>query len=501
MEKFIIAGIMIFVIVLYFRNNPLHHSGPFMWRRFVNWFPLGLTYAFLYMARYNMNVMKNAMGDAMTKADFGIIVGIGTAVYGMSFLINGPMVDRIGGKKGMVICSLGAAVCNIALGIATYAYLKGGVHFNLVVVFSILYAINMFFQSYGAVSIIKVKSYWFHVRERGFFGAIFGTLLSFGAYFSLDWGPAIADASKIHLENPGTLQKIFRAIFAIDTGTIDAIWFVFFIPALVMVLWALVDMIIIKDTPAETGFADFDTHDASSGEMHIEFSMRDLLMRVFTSPLILTFAAVEFCSGVIRNATLQWYPVFAKEVAQPGAEYFFQHWGFLLAVGGVAGGFIAGYSSDYLFQSRRAPPVLFFSVVMFVLCIVMGVSMMTNPLVVGCCALALWTLVIGVHSLMSGTAAADFGGRKATATVSGILDGFTYLGSGLQSISLGFLLSSSWAWLPWFMAPFALIAVGLAYRNWHALPEAAKKNQHLTAVELVTVTQTVTKTTLVLERE
>jgi hypothetical protein len=34
--------------------------------------------------------------------------------------------------------------------------------------------------------------------------------------------------------------------------------------------------------------------------------------------------------------------------------------------------------------------------------------------------------VIGVHSLMAGTAAPDFGGRKATATCSGIADGFVY---------------------------------------------------------------------------
>jgi MFS transporter, OPA family, glycerol-3-phosphate transporter len=44
----------------------------------------------------------------------------------------------------------------------------------------------MYFQSYGAVSIIKVKSYWFHVRERGMFGAIFGTQISIGIYFAFD---------------------------------------------------------------------------------------------------------------------------------------------------------------------------------------------------------------------------------------------------------------------------------------------------------------------------
>ena len=31
------------------------HSDAFKKRRFWNWFPLGMTYAFLYFARYNIN--------------------------------------------------------------------------------------------------------------------------------------------------------------------------------------------------------------------------------------------------------------------------------------------------------------------------------------------------------------------------------------------------------------------------------------------------------------
>jgi len=59
---------------------------------------------------------------------------------------------------------------------------------------------------------------------------------------------------------------------------------------------------------------------------------------------------------------------------------------------------------------------------------------------------------------MSGTAAADFGGRKATATCSGIVDGFVYLGSGVQSIGVGYLVTHfSWQWWPIFLMPFALI--------------------------------------------
>src|SRR5690349_15745987 len=74
------------------------HSRQFRVRRFLNWFPLGLTYAVLVMGRYNINVAKTALSQTqklMTNEDFGVIFGVGTLVYAFSFLVNGPLVDRI----------------------------------------------------------------------------------------------------------------------------------------------------------------------------------------------------------------------------------------------------------------------------------------------------------------------------------------------------------------------------------------------------------------------
>src|SRR5512140_3169564 len=211
------------VVGLYFYNNPLGHVSCFMIRRFINWFPLGMTYAFLYMARYNLTVSKNALGDLMSNQDFGWIFGIGTAVYGVSFLVNGPLVDKIGGKRGIIISAVGASLANIALGVLTYLVVTGQLKMRLVVAFSIIYALNMYFQSYGAVSIIKVKAYWFHVRERGVFGAIFGTLISFGVYFAFDWGEAIAQMTKANPQGKlGWLHSLIQRIFALENKNIDA---------------------------------------------------------------------------------------------------------------------------------------------------------------------------------------------------------------------------------------------------------------------------------------
>jgi OPA family glycerol-3-phosphate transporter-like MFS transporter len=126
-----------------------------------------------------------------------------------------------------------------------------------------------------------------------------------------------------------------------------------------------------------------------------------------------------------------------------------------------------------------------------ILSILVAVFLFSAPLIVGWSAVLIIMASIGITSLMSGTAATDFGGRKATATCSGIVDGFAYLGSGLQSLCIGFLIpqiaggakqtvpffgfSRDWHWWPVFIMPFAVIGGGIALWIWNALPAATKK--------------------------
>jgi OPA family glycerol-3-phosphate transporter-like MFS transporter len=157
MQQFLpILGLLalVAIIVATLPKIELGHSPAFLRRRIMNWFPLGMTYAFLYMGRYNLTVSKNAFGDLMSKADFGTIFFWGTLTYGCAFVINGPLTDRIGGRKAILIGAGGSAIMNIALGAVTMS----GITENLVPIFSVLYAINMYFQSFGAVSIVKVNA-------------------------------------------------------------------------------------------------------------------------------------------------------------------------------------------------------------------------------------------------------------------------------------------------------------------------------------------------------
>src|SRR5438477_2508250 len=199
-----------------------------------------------------------------------------------------------------------------------------------------------------------------------------------------------------------------------------ATWAVFFVPAAILAAWALLDLWLIRDTPEHAGFPHLDTHDASSGHMHEEYSTLDLFKLVFLNPLIVMFALVELTAGVLRNGIMQWYTIFGHDVKQPGAESILANWGLLLCVFGIIGGFAGGLISDKIFQSRRGPPAVIFCAFMLMMTAVMAMNLFSLPFVVGVAALLIVAAVTGVHSLMSGTVAADFGGRKAPATASGL---------------------------------------------------------------------------------
>lgn len=482
MSLSIVALCLGIVVWLYFYNNPLKHGPWFLSRRFINWFPLGMTYAFLYMGRYNLTVAKSAFGDRMNNADFGIIFAAGTAVYAFSFLLNGPLVDKIGGKNGILIAAIGSSIANAILGLITWLVMTGRTELNLVGMFSAFYGLNMYFQSYGAVSIIKVKANWFHVRERGVFGAIFGTLISFGVYFAFDWGATVLASTKVAAAPDGIVPGLLHRIFVQPGQSLDATWAVFLVPSFFLLIWAALDAWLIKETPEDAGFGYFDTHDASSGKMHEEYTTLDLLKKVFCSPLMLMLAGVELTSGVLRNGIMQWYTVFAHDMkatnpaAIAGAETIVSNWGLLLMIFGIVGGFAGGIISDKLFQSRRGPPAAIFSAFMLMMASVMAMNLFSSPFLVGMSALFIVAAVTGVHSLMSGTAAADFGGRKATATCSGIVDGCVYLGSSVQSLLVGTLTKShGWQWWPVVLIPFAFAGGIIAWRIWHELPEATRR--------------------------
>lgn len=460
------------------------HPFQYRLRRALNWMPLGLAYAFFYMGRYNLTVAKSALGDAlMTKADFGAIFAVGAWVYAVSFLITGPLTDKLGGRKAMLIGTAGTILVNALMGLALYGLAHWGWALSIYWTFMALYAVNMHFQSYGAVAIVTVKAPWFHVRERGTFSTIFGVMITLGIFFAFDWGFALVQATRAALpEKMDFWAKTFQALLGTGGSGVDENWWLFFAPALLLaVCWAAMYRYLC-DTPSEAGFADFDTGEESVSADGLRLPVKTVFLKIITHPVLIVVCGIEFCSGILRNGIMHWYPLFAAETGFKKTFWVTQNWGLVLLIAGLGGSFLTGWASDKLFQSRRAPMAAILYGVMLLAVLMLAVTLDKALWFGGAAALLISMAVIGVHGILSGTSTADFGGVKNAGAAVGIVDGMVYLGTGLQSVVIGNLAPvgdaakdpNNWFAWPMFLVPFAVAGLYLSVKIWDAVPKKSR---------------------------
>ncbi len=460
-----------------------NHPAAYRLRRALNWMPLGLAYAFFYMGRYNLTVAKSALGDAlMTKSDFGTIFAVGAWVYALSFLVTGPLTDKLGGRKAMLVGTAGTIAVNVLMGLTLYGITQWGWALSIFWTFTALYAINMHFQSYGAVAIVTVKAPWFHVRERGTFSTIFGVMITMGIFFAFDWGYALVAATRgAAPDKMGFWAKLFQAALGSGGTGVDQNWWLFFAPALLMGACWVAMYKYLCDTPGEAGFADFDTGEESVSKDGGRLPVKEVFYKIITHPVLLVVCGIEFCSGILRNGVMHWYPLFASEVGFRKSFWVTQNWGLVLLIAGLGGAFMTGWASDKLFQSRRAPMAAILYGVMLAASCVMAMTLGGSLWFAGTAVLLISMAVIGVHGILSGTSTADFGGAKNAGAAVGIVDGMVYLGTGLQSVVIGHLApvgaaakdANNWFWWPVFLVPFAFVGLALSAKIWNAVPKKA----------------------------
>ena len=363
----------------------------------------------------------------------------------------------------------GAALINLLIGLM----FLNGFTTHLLIVMSLLWSANMYFQSFGALSVVKVNSTWFHVRERGIFGGIFGIMISSGYFLATTIGAWIL--SRYHW---------------------TMIWIV---PAGAIAIMFLVDYILVRNRPSHAGFPDFDTGDGSNAH-HAEdepLPWADLMRKVFHNPVVVALIFAEFCTGFVRQGVMLYFTEYLSEVYgvtkvfpklnilgwQPS---LFWATGIAFMVGGILGGLLCGWMSDRLFQSRRPPVAFMFYLIQVVMLILLGFSFGRDSFGGQVWAIVLLGLtamfIFGVHGMLSGTASMDFGGRKAAATVTGALDGIQYVGSGLTGFGLGWVFKNygwdgvaahghvpthAWVWVGCII-PFSLIGAYIMTRIWNA---------------------------------
>jgi OPA family glycerol-3-phosphate transporter-like MFS transporter len=330
---------------------------------------------------------------------------------------------------------------------------------TMIATFSTLWAANHYFQSFGALSIVKINAAWFHVRERGSFAGIFGIMIQSGRLLAFSLSPFILRFLP---------------------------WqYCFWIPAAILAVMFFLNRSLVENTPQDAGFA-FDTADETAAEAAAKPSLGFVLRKVFASPAAWLIAAASMCIGMVRNSIDHWWSryigaVFHLSAAQRAtfAPYEVVTWGTPIAA--VVGGIVAGNVSDKLFGARRAP-VIFFAFIGQALTLA-ALSQNLHSAWAGALLLLLMAFFIqSAHSLVGGAASMDFGGKKAVATAAGLFDGAQYLAATLVGIGMGTLLDafkdsrtpgSEYDVWPLAPLPFAILGAILIARLWYVVPGRA----------------------------
>ncbi len=446
-------------------------------QRVINWMSLGLLYAFFYMTRYNYTAVAPTLADLLgwKNTDLGIFETLMPLVYGLSVVLNGPFADRTGGKKAFLFGAVGVALMNFLFGMASFAVsgpavwegaglarhvvtpaslrfgLSGGMILTLM---AIVWGLNGYFQSFGALSIVKVNAQWFHVRERGTFAGIFGVLIRMGLLLAFQGVPLIL------LVLP---------------------WqYAFWIPGACVLVLFVINYFFMYNSPKDAGLGDFNTGDEIEGDESQPSSLTFVIKKVFASRLMWMIALGSMMIGFVRRSVVDaWWPKYFvdfhganKSAFATYLPYVIATWGIALA--GIAGGFAFGIASDRTFGGRRAPVITVGFIGMAVVLALFGVSDILDfgPIVAACCLVLLSFFVNGAHGMIGGAASMDFGGKRAAASAAGLFDGMQYLAGAFVGMGVGYI-TTNWGWGAWHWAPipFALIGAYVMSRLWNELPK------------------------------
>ena len=435
-------------------TSPLENQTPpaplppgYRARRGLNWAVVGLTYTSFYLCRYNFSYANKAIKDELgfTNQDMSQILFWNFIAYGCGQIINGLLTDRIGGKKAMLIGAVGTVTVNLLFGASSFWGLLG--------LFSLLWGINGYMQSFGSPGFIKINSAWFSEKGRGTFAGIFGFMINLGRIVANNLLPALL-AGFVFLGMWSVPPQHWRWLFWIPAG----------VAALVAVVLALV----VKDTPEELGYKNLFPGEADHADSDVRADMKIVFHTVVTNPMVWVMAAAYACTGAVRQCIDQWFPTYFQEVhhlVMKDAPQF-KLVGFLIPVVASTGSILSGWVSDRFFQSRRAP------VAMGIYCLevlVFAAATQIHSVNVAVFFFVLASLTVNsTHSLLGPAAAMDIGGRKMAAFASGVIDAFQYFGAAFAILGLGWVLDhKGWSWYFGYMIPFGIVGGVLMYSIAH----------------------------------
>jgi MFS transporter, OPA family, sugar phosphate sensor protein UhpC len=364
-------------------------------------------YAFAYTCRLAFSVIKKPLIDEgiFSPQDLGLIGSAFFYAYAFGKLVNGFLADHANIKLFFATGVITSALINIGMGFSTILWVSFA-----------LWALNGWFQGFGAPSGVVSLTAWFSNRERGRFYGVWSTAHSMGE----------------------GLTYYVVALFVAWLGWRAGFW----VPGLFCILAGLGIYALMQDRPVTLGLppvADW-KNDHLATAAPAATRVLTLQFSILRIPAIWVLALASATMYVTRYAISSWGILYLQEARGYGlAEASL----FMTAntLAGIAGCLLFGYLSDKLFAARR-PPANF----LFALAELAGLALIFfGPRDHWILLVAFALFGVGLNGLVTslgGLFAVDIAPKKVAGAAMGFVGVFSYIGAAVQENISGALIES-----------------------------------------------------------
>jgi OPA family sugar phosphate sensor protein UhpC-like MFS transporter len=365
-----------------------------------------LGYALAYTCRLALSVVKKPLIDEniFSPQDLGLIGSALFYSYAFGKLVNGFLADHANIKIFFATGVIASALINIGMGFSTILWLSVA-----------LWALNGWFQGFGAPSGVVTLTSWFSNRERGRYYGVWSTAHSMGE----------------------GLTYYVVALFVAWLGWRAGFW----VPGLICILAGIAIYALMQDRPVTLGLPTVaDWKNDHLAEAPKETRVLVLQFSILRIPAIWVLAASSATVYVTRYAIASWGILYLQEAR----GYGLADASLLMAVGtlaGIAGCLLYGYTSDTLFAARRPPTNL-----MFALAELAGLGLIffgPPDLLTLIAGFVLFGIGLnGLVTSLGGLFAVDIAPKKVAGAAMGFIGVFSYLGAAIQENVSGALIES-----------------------------------------------------------
>jgi sugar phosphate permease len=322
------------------------------------------------------------------------------------------MADYLGGRRNFLAGMVGSVLFTLLFA------LSGGLP-----LFTLAWVGNRLVQSWGWAGMVKVSSRWFSYRT---YGTVMGILS-----LSFLFGDAVSRAFLAWLIGIGLS---WRGIFVIAAATL---LFLF-----------LVNLVLLKETPQAIGESE-----PPANPLAIVIEPRDpgsptdlssILKPLFVDTGFWMVCILSFTFTLVRETFNLWTPTYFIQMVGLSQADAARESALFPLFGGLSV-LLSGFLSDRLRRGGRetiiAGGLLLSGAALFLL----GNINFGNARTPVALVTVVGFLTIGPYSYFAGAIALDLGGKRGSATTSGIIDGIGYLGGVLAGDSMA-RLSVAYGW-------------------------------------------------------